>query len=242
MANFVLPEGWEVPSYIRENDYSLCRTPEEFATALDQCRQASYVALDTETTGLDPHDDHFVGFCVSWRPGHAVYIPVGHNDGKNADKFQTREFLQQLATCGAVFVYHNAAFDISRLRRWWTLPEFTYDDYHDTQAMCYRLNPCPHTGLKANVERYLGYSPITMDDLFPDRKKNEPIHFETVPTEVALWYAAADADNTLRLFAKLLPVVTRHFRIEYQMDRKLAPVVERINREGVCCHEESVGR
>ena len=37
------------------------------------------VAIDTETSSLDPHQADLVGISLSTKIGKACYIPIGHN-------------------------------------------------------------------------------------------------------------------------------------------------------------------
>ena len=41
-------------------------------------KKAKYLALDTETTGLEYMDSDLVGISLSVKSGEAAYIPIGH--------------------------------------------------------------------------------------------------------------------------------------------------------------------
>jgi DNA polymerase I len=217
----------EIPDFVKRNDYRLVLLQSDLDDVLEKCLAASVVALDTETSGLDPIKDFFAGVSLSWGETHAVYIPVAHVAGPNADTEAVKALVLAITEKKTV-VYHNAAFDIERLRRWWGL-DVQYKNYHDTQAMCFRLDASFTTKLKLNVEKYLGFKPIDLDDLFG---KNDP-QFHLLDVDTAVWYAAADADNTLRLFNLLYPRVLKRFKIPYQVDRKLIPIVAKHNMDGV---------
>jgi DNA polymerase-1 len=219
----------DIPPEYRRFDYKLAVTKAEIAAVKQKCEAVSDIGLDTETSGLDIISDFFAGICVCWEPGHAVYMPVAHVAGGNANPDDVKEFLLWLATSGKTLVYHGAAFDIERLRRWWGLP-FEYENYHDTMAMCYRLNSVKTTKLKVNTEDYLGFKPLELEDLFGKKKTPK---FHQLEVETALWYAAADPDNTLKLHNLLLPRVMQQFKLQYQMDLKLNPIVAKHNCNGI---------
>ena len=44
------------------------------------------VAIDTETTSLDPHQADLVGISMSTKIGKACYIPISHSSGNCLDK------------------------------------------------------------------------------------------------------------------------------------------------------------
>ena len=51
-------------------------------TWIDRIRERGYVAVDTETTGLNEMTADLVGISLCVDPGHACYIPLTHKDGK----------------------------------------------------------------------------------------------------------------------------------------------------------------
>ena len=45
---------------------------------MDKCIENGVISIDTETTGLDPIENHIVGMCI-YTPGmKAAYVPVAH--------------------------------------------------------------------------------------------------------------------------------------------------------------------
>ena len=59
-------------------EYETVLTAEALEAAIAACRAAGWFAVDTETTSLDTHRAELVGISLAWRPGHGVYIPIGH--------------------------------------------------------------------------------------------------------------------------------------------------------------------
>ncbi|MGI9493886.1 MAG: DNA polymerase, partial [Geminicoccaceae bacterium] len=75
----------------------------------------STIAFDTETSGLDPHDDRPVGYVVTWgfRPEESVYLPIRHEGGGNLEPGPVIEFVRKnLSRTDLRVVMHNAAFDL----------------------------------------------------------------------------------------------------------------------------------
>ena len=49
-------------------------------------RENGELAVDTETTSLDPHQAKLVGISISTKIGKAGYIPIGHSKGNNLNE------------------------------------------------------------------------------------------------------------------------------------------------------------
>ena len=49
-------------------------------------RKDGEIAVDTETSSLDPHQAKLVGISFSTKIGKACYIPIGHTEGKNLEE------------------------------------------------------------------------------------------------------------------------------------------------------------
>ncbi len=58
--------------------YETVTTPERLAAWVAAIRDVGRVAVDTETTGLDPQQADLVGICLATAIGTACYIPLGH--------------------------------------------------------------------------------------------------------------------------------------------------------------------
>ncbi|NQU62434.1 MAG: DNA polymerase I [Rhodospirillales bacterium] len=58
--------------------YELVQTKEALQAWVDQATKAGFVAVDTETTGLDAMRADLVGVSLSIEPGRACYVPLGH--------------------------------------------------------------------------------------------------------------------------------------------------------------------
>ena len=60
--------------------YSVIYTQEELQSYIDSCIKNGIVAIDTETTGLDPITDDIVGISLYTPNEKAVYIPINHRN------------------------------------------------------------------------------------------------------------------------------------------------------------------
>src|SRR5262249_42744783 len=64
--------------------YELVDTPAKFKKFLGQLKKQRRIAVDLETTGLQPLQSDVVGFAVCWQPGEAYYLAVRAPEGKAA--------------------------------------------------------------------------------------------------------------------------------------------------------------
>jgi DNA polymerase-1 len=170
---------------------------------------ATHVAFDFETApldpwrddskaALDPHRAQIVGVSFSIGEGDAIYVPLAHRAGRNADCWV---FLRDwFAHSLAIKVAHNLAFESA----------FLYAQDVVLAPPCYDTIAAAQMTLKSNTQfRGLGDSGLKKlaHELFAfDMPSFDAVtngrHFdELVPAE-ACDYACADADYTLRLYHK----------------------------------------
>lgn len=65
----------EAPS---DDEYELVQDEKALKAWIDGARDAGVVAFDTETTSLNAMRAELVGYSLSYAPGRACYVPVGH--------------------------------------------------------------------------------------------------------------------------------------------------------------------
>lgn len=198
--------------------------------------KAEVVALDTETTGLDPLHSGLVGISMAYQERDARYMPVGHvNDGANAQLplEVVRRILSPLFNgkkprlCG-----HNLKFDIEVLR----MHGFEVGDlYFDTMIASYVLNPSRNNhSLKDLALDFLGQPMTPIEQLIGKGAKQ--MTMDQVPIQEASDYACADADMTFRLRAHLAPELKKKelSGLFYDMEMPLINVLIDMERKGIC--------
>lgn len=169
---------------------------------IDTCIEEKIVAIDTETTGLDPLTDKLVGISLFAAGCKAVYIPLHHVsyitsvevDGQISDEIMKRELLR-LVEADVKLVFYNAKFDIRFIKN--TLG-VTLTAYWDGYIATRLLNENePENGLKAVHKKYctnLQKDAFAFADLFSG------VPFSYVPISSAYIYAARDAEITFELY------------------------------------------
>ena len=178
----------------QEVDYRIVRDRQELESVCACLSRQPCVALDTETTSVDPTRAALVGISVSWQEKQAIYIPVPLADGTGAQAVcrRLRRSVNGLA------VGQNIKYDLVVLARhgaWFSGPLF------DTMVAHYLLSPEGEHGMDTLARRYLDYETIPISDLIGKGKQARSMR--EISVEQVGPYACEDADITLRLYEVL---------------------------------------
>lgn len=113
------------------------------------------LAIDCETTGLNPYTgDVLRGISLAFR-GKSYYISLTHPDSDNWDRFQAQVLALHLQETPARKVLHNGNFDRTFLERYFGF-DVVGDMYSDTQVRAWLLDENRSKSLKDLGERYFG--------------------------------------------------------------------------------------
>lgn len=186
-----------------KDHYIIINKESQLVDYMQACVDNGVIAIDTETTGLDPMLDDIAGVCI-YTPGQkGAYIPINHVDYETLEKIPgqlPKELIR------AVFVdllfYHpdivmfNADFDIRVLRNQLNLKGVycTWDCYIAARLM--NENE-PSNALKKLHQKYIlkgQEDAFTFEELF----KNIP--FTHIPINIGYLYAARDPEITYELY------------------------------------------
>ncbi len=225
------------------------RSTYETVTSLDRlvnwvrrATERGLVAVDTETTSLDPMQADLVGVSLAVGPGEACYIPFAHrgagdglfNEGLLEGQIPLRAALDALKPMledrAVLKVAQNLKYD------WLILARYGIEiaPYDDTMLISYVLDAGrgPH-GMDPLSEKWLGHTPITFDEVTGKGKAR--ITFDRVAIDRATAYAAEDADVTLRLWQALKPrLAAEGMASVYEtLERPMIPVLSAMERRGI---------
>ena len=183
---------------IDRKKYYLITNLDEIDSWIKEAEEAGEVAVDTETSSLDPHQADLIGISLSSKIGKACYIPIGHKSKKNIDKDQTLKKLKPLLEDPSIKkIGQNIKFDFIVLFK----HGIKVTSMEDTMLMSYVLDSGKNRhNMDTLSEIHLNHKPIAFKDLVGTGKKE--INFSFVDLEKAKDYAAEDADVTLRLYKK----------------------------------------
>ena len=174
-----------------QRDYQTLTDEKDLKAWVEKAAKADKLALDTETTGLDPLKAKLVGISLSYQKGTACYIPLGHQvlgGPRQLPLDVVRRHLAPLFEGKKPLLYgHNLKFDGEILKNHGlALGKLACD----TMVASYVLNPSRNShGLKDLVLELLGEPMTPIEQLIGKGAKQ--ISMEAVPIEAAAPYACA---------------------------------------------------
>ena len=232
-----------------EVSYELVQTEDALKAWIAEADEAGAVAVDTETTSLNSMQAELVGVSLAVTAGRACYIPLGH---KAADAGITGDLLCEAESApspeqvvmdralgllkplledpAVLKIGQNIKYDKQVLVRY----GIDVAPVDDTMLISYVLEGGLHGhGMDELARDTLGIETIKFKDVVGTGKSQ--ITFDRVALDKALYYAAEDADITLRLHKVFKPrLAQEHMVTVYEtLERPLVPILEAMEREGI---------
>ena len=243
---------------IDRSKYETVRSLDQLNAWVARAHETGVLAVDTETTSLDPMQAHLCGFSLAVAPNEACYVPIGHRDGGSAgssgDLFAPESKLcpdqipEQAALAaikavledpGVLKIGQNLKFDWQIFRQ----RGIDIHPYEDTMLMSYVLDAGRGGhGMDDLSVKWLGHHTIRFEQVAGSGKAQ--VGFECVSIEKASEYASEDADVTLRLWQALKPRLgAEHVATVYEtLERPLVPVLGRMERRGISIDRQVLSR
>ena len=180
----------------------------------------SYVALDSETTGLYPRDGYMLGISLSYDNKKGAYIDT------ECFNEETEALLQELFNKKTV-VFHNAKFDIAFFEYHF---KFKFPKFEDTMLLHYLIDETPGThGLKQLAIKYTPYGDYEkpMYDWMDNYRKERGINkadftWDSIPFDIMKLYAGMDALCTFLLYEKFVKI-KQNPKLKWAYDNILIP-------------------
>ncbi|MFG6504888.1 MULTISPECIES: DNA polymerase I [Sulfitobacter] len=235
------------------SQYEQVSDAEALRVWLNRIYERGYVAVDTETTGLNEMTAELVGVSLAVEPGQACYIPLTHKASRDDDLFggeglapgqmPVEEALQLLTPMledpAILKIGQNMKYD-SKIFAQLGIAVAPIDD---TMLMSYAMHAGLHGhGMDTLSERYLGHTPMPIKPLLGSGKS--AVTFDKVPLADAVPYAAEDADVTLRLWQLFKPQLHRAevTKVYETLERPLVPVLAQMERAGIEVDRDTLSR
>ncbi|MBR5771399.1 MAG: DNA polymerase I [Alistipes sp.] len=218
-----------------KHDYRIVNNASELQELVAYLTTFSEFCFDTETTGVDPNTCRIVGMSFAAEPFKAWYLPFG-----DANRAEYVKILRPLFENEAIAkIGQNIKFDLMVLAK---LGIAVRGKKLDTMLMHYLLDSESRHNMDFLAERYLNYSPISIETLIGKGAKQ--LTMDMVGVERVAEYAAEDADVTLRLKHVLYPEVEKMAMLDlyHNIEAPMIDVLAAMEMAGVTVDCEALAR
>jgi DNA polymerase-1 len=224
------------PSAADEPAYEMIMDSAQLQAWVGRLCASELIAVDTETTDLDPMRATLVGISFSDRVGSGAYVPLAHVYPGAPEQLDRDRVLSSLRPLledpQQQKVGQNLKYDMLVLGHYGiALAGIAFD----TMLESYVLNStASRHDMDSLALKYLGYKTVKYEDVAGKGKGQ--LNFSEVPVEQATTYAAEDADITLRLHQHLWPRLQETLKLRTlfsDIEMPLLKVLARMQRTGV---------
>lgn len=238
---------------VDRSKYVTVRTLDQLNAWIARARDIGHVAIDTETTSLDPMQAELCGLSLALAPNEACYVPLIHKQGGDGsglfagglapDQIKTEDACAALKPLledeSVLKIGQNLKFDALVFAQC----GIQLRSIDDTMLISYVLDAgrSPH-GMDPLSERWLGHTPISFGEVAGTGKNQ--VSFDQVSIEKATEYAAEDADVTLRLWLALKPrlAAERMSAVYETLERPMVNVLSRMEQRGITIDRQVLSR
>lgn len=213
---------------LHETSVRLVRTIDDLTDVVTWlARDREWLAIDTETSGLD------------WWRGELRLVQLGDVDGAWVLPWKwwagaVRELIASLPARRQKIVFHNAKFDVHWLQRngGWDRPDWSL--IHDTSTMVSLVDGGRPTGLKLAAARHVDPRAAAGERLLKNGMDDAGWTWATVPLDFQpYWgYAGLDCVLTARLAEALWPQVQSGYAELYELERASSATIYGMESRG----------
>ncbi len=224
--------------------YETITSLEQLDAYLKSACETGIVAVDTETTSLDPMTANLIGISLCTAPGRACYVPIGHIGEGKTDLFGGGNLLPGQIPLDAVLAHLKPMLEDRSVLKiaqnmkydWLIFKQHGIEvaPHDDTLLLSYVLDAgrTDH-GMDVLAEKYFGHKPISFATVAGSGRSF--IGFARVAIDKATEYAAEDADVALRLWEVSKPRLPAESmtRVYEGLERPMIDTLARMERRGV---------
>ena len=224
----------------RKKDYQAVMRRAELLELADALEAADLIALDTETTAIDPMQADLVGLSVAVQEDQAFYIPIGHTASDASGQLARDEVLNTLKpileSSDIKKVGQNIKYD------WIVLSQSGVElngVVFDTMLASYLINPSKRAhNLDQIALDFLDHKTTSFTEVFDKGMSS----FAQVSLEKAVPYACEDADITLMAQSVLDSELEKIGLTELfqTVEMPLVPVLMRMEQRGVAVDDDKL--
>ena len=183
---------------IKIKDYECILDEKNLDKWIKILEEKTVIAVDTETSSLNPLETELVGISFSYAPNKACYIPLAHKEKSLKKEIVLKKIKPLLEDPSIKKVGQNIKFDFIVLKQ----NGIEINSIEDTMLISYTLDAGTNRhNMDTLSEIHLGHKTITFKELVGSGKNK--LNFTDIELTKATEYAAEDADVTLRLYENL---------------------------------------
>lgn len=209
--------------------YHLVRSDDELSSLIAGLLKEQEICFDTETTGTDPLNSEIVGMSFSVRKHEGWYIPMP--PVRKEAIVILEKFRPVFESKTILLVGQNIKYDMLIIRQYGLEIK---EKLFDTMLAHYLIEPEGRRNMDLLSQQYLHYDPVPITALIGKKGKGQG-NMRDVELEKIKEYATEDADITLQLKEKFLPILKEKEveKVFNEVENPLVPVLADMEYEGV---------
>ncbi len=231
------------PPVIEKTDYQTILDAEHWQHWLGKLREATIIAIDTETNSLDYMQAKIIGFSFCVHAGEAAYLPVGHDYMGAPEQLALEQVLTDLKPLledpAIKKVGQNIKYDAHVLQNHGVqLQGIAFDTM--LESYVWDATASKHD-MDSLAKMYLNHTCTSFESIAGKGAKQ--ITFNQIALEQAAPYACEDADITLRLHQVLWPTLLMQGSLKSvltNLEIPLVSVLKTIERHGALIDKQTL--
>jgi DNA polymerase-1 len=218
-------------SKIDTKSYKSILNEKELNELIKNLNEKSVIAVDTETSSINPQEAKLIGISISYATNVSFYIPLGHKNTKGLKKDLVLDKLKTILEDPSIKkVCQNTKYDFIIFKN----HGVELNPVEDTMLLSYTLDAGNNRhNMDTLSEIHLGHKTISYKDLVGTGKKQ--LNFSDIDLKSATEYAAEDADVTLRLYNILSERVTEEKlnKIYEIFEKPMIKILSKLETNGI---------
>jgi DNA polymerase-1 len=216
---------------IDKKSYKSIINEKELNDLIKSLNEKLVIAVDTETSSLNPQEAELIGISISYATNASFYIPLGHKNIKGLKKELVLDKLKTILEDPSIKkVCQNTKYDFIIFKN----NGVELNPVEDTMLLSYTLDAGNNRhNMDILSEIHLGHKTISYKDLVGTGKKQ--LNFADIDLKPATEYAAEDADVTLRLYNILSERVTEEKldKIYEIFEKPMIKILSKLETNGI---------
>ncbi|MDC2986547.1 DNA polymerase I [Candidatus Pelagibacter bacterium] len=216
---------------ISKKSYKTILKENQLNELIERLNEKSVIAVDTETSSLNPQEAELVGVSICYEANEAYYIPVGHKEKTELKKDLVLKKLKLILEDSSIKkVGQNIKYDYIIFKN----QGIEMSPVEDTMLLSYTLDAGNNRhNMDTLSELHLRHKTISYKDVVGTGKKQ--LNFSAVDLKTATEYAAEDADVTLRLYEILSERVSEEKleKIYEVFEKPMIKILSKLETNGI---------